>query len=177
MALAIGARVLERLLPFLGRVAKESPSHWAKLVAELKAKTGIAVTTAKDIVDYARKNPMNATLVATTIAGVGISIGDLFSSEDKADPEVRATAVKLDQLMLGASAKADALIGNVAAASETLQLGAADREVELRALASICEWSRGHFGSARAALAGHQKLQAFIELPYADLEAGFRLLK
>lgn len=175
--LPIAARVIERLLPFLTRVAKTSPGTWAKLVAELKAKGVAAADSAAGIVAYARANPMNATLVFTTIASLGISVADLFSSEDKADVEVRATAVKLDSLMLGASDSSARLIANVAAASETLKLGAAEREVELRTLRDICAWSKGHFGSARAALEAHQKMQAFVEIPYAELETGFRLLK
>lgn len=175
--MSIGTKVVERLLPYLGRVAKESPSHWARLVAELKTKTGVAMNSANDIVAYARQNPGNASLVFATIASVGISVADLFSSADKADTDVRKTAIALDQMTVGAQARADAMIANNAASSELMKLGAADREVELRALADICQWAKGHFGSARSALDGHQKLQAFVELPYADLETGFRLLK
>lgn len=175
--LSIGTKVIERLLPFLGRIAKESPSHWAKLVAELKAKSGVAVATANDVVAYARQNPVNAALVFTTIASMGISVADLFSSADKSDTEVRKTAITLDQITVGANERSQLLISNVAAASETLKLGAADREVELRTLADICTFAKGHFGSARAALEGHQKLQAFFEIPYADLETGFNILK
>lgn len=177
MNLSIGTKVIERLLPFLGRVAKESPSHWAKLLAELKSKGNLVATSAKDVVDYARLNPTNAALVFTTIASIGISVADLFSSEDKSSTDVRKTAITLDQMTVGARERAQLVISNVAAASETLKLGAADREVELRTLADICEWAKSHFGSARAALEAHQKLQAFVEVPYADLETGYRLLK
>lgn len=175
--LAIGARVIERLLPYLTRVAKTSPGHWAKLVAELKAKGVTAAESAAGIVAYARANPLNATLVFTTIASLGMSVADLFDSTDKSDVEVRKTAVKLDQLALGIDEQASMQISKAAAASETLHPGIAEREVEVRMLADLCQWARGHFGSARAALEGHQKAQAFFELPYADVEAGFRYLR
>lgn len=177
MVLAIGARVIERLLPFLVRVSKASPSHWNKVTAALKAKGVTAADSASGIVAYARQNPLAASLVFATIAEAGISVADLFSSEDKSDTKVRASAVALDQLTMGAQAHADLLISNTAASSETLKLGAADREVELRTLRDICAWAKGHFGSARSALEAHQKMQAFVEVSYADLETGFRLLK
>jgi hypothetical protein len=173
--MSIGTKVIERLTPFLGRVAKTSPSHWTKLTEALKAKGVAAATTASEIVAYARKSPMNAALVFATIAEVGIAVGDLFSSEDKADPEVRKTAIALDRVFLGG--ESDLMIAANAARSEELKTGVADREVEIRLVADICNWAKGHFGSARAALDAHQKLQAFVEMPYADVEAGFRLLK
>lgn len=172
---SIGTKVIERLAPFLGRVAKTSPGHWTKLTEALKAKGVTAVSSASDIVAYARKSPVNAALVFATIAEVGIAVSDLFSSEDKADPEVRKTAVALDKVFLGA--ESDLMIAANAARSEELKTGVADREVEIRLVADVCNWAKGHFGSARAALDAHQKLQAFVEMPYADVEAGFRLLK
>lgn len=175
--LSISSRVIERLLPFLGRVAKASPERWASLTAALKAKGVAAADSAAGIVAYARQNPMNATLVFTTIASLGVSVADLFSSEDKADMNTRGTAVALDRLTINAAGESDMLIARTAAASETLRVGVADREVEIRALADICRWAKSHFGSANSALDAHQKLQAFVELPFADLETGFRLLR
>lgn len=177
VSLTIGARVIERLLPYLGRVAKASPERWASLVAALKVKGVAGADTAAGIVAYARANPMNAAMVFTTIASLGISVADLFSSEDKSDVNVRGTAVRLDNMTVAAAGGSDLLISAVAAQSETLKLGVADREVEIRALADICKWAKGHFGSANAALDAHQKMQAFVELPFADLETGFRLLR
>ena len=173
--MSIGAKAVERLTPFLGRVAKTSPSHWAKFTEALKAKGVTAVNSVSEIVAYARKNPANAALVFVTLAEAGIAVGDLFSSEDKADPEVRRTAVSLDRVFLGKTS--DLMIAANAARSEELRTGVADREVEIRLVADVCNWAKGHFGSARAALDAHQKLQAFVEMPYADVEAGFRLLK
>lgn len=175
--LAIGARVIERLLPFLTRVAKTSPAHWAKLVAELKSKGVAAADSAAGIVAYARANPLNATLVFTTIASLGMSVADLFDSSDKTDAEVRKTAVKLDSLTLGIKEQSEMQISKIAAESENLRPGLAEREVEMRTLADICTWAKGHFGSATAAMEAHQKAQAFFELPFADLEAGFRYLR
>lgn len=173
-ALTISARVIERLAPFLGRVAKASPGHWAKLIEALKTKGVMATSTIADLVNYVRQNPANAALVFATIASVGIPIADLFSSEDKADAEVRRTAIALDQTTLNSM---NSKLAANAAASENMKLGVADREMDIRTLQAICSWSKSHFGSAAAALEAHQKMQAFVEIPYADLEVGFRLLK
>lgn len=165
-------KVLERLGPYLRRVQQASAEHWKKAVDALGAK-GIKVSTAEDVVKYVRENWMQTALVLSTLASVGLSIGDLFTSEDKADPVARQMAVDLDQIVLGVNAQ----LSKVAGSSEMLRLGVADSEVNLATIASICRWAKSHFGSVNAALEAHQKLQAFVEVPYADLETGFRYLR
>lgn len=174
--LAIGARVIERLLPWLTRVSAQSPAAWAKLTAALKTAGVATADKAADIVAYARQNPMNATLVFTTIASVGLSVADLFGSEDKADNAVRKTAMTLDSISLGIADQAGQIIGRVAADSEKISGELAAREVHMRLVQDICRWAKSHFGGVQQALEAHQKLQAFVELPYAEVEMGFRYL-
>lgn len=168
----VPTKVVERLGPYLKRVAAASKDHWNRLVAALDKK-GVKVASIDDLVKFCRENWLQVSLVLVTMAEVGMSVGDLFSSEDKADKEVRATAVKLDSIVLGV----ESLIGNAAARSETLSLGIAGREVEMATMGEICRWAKAHFGSVNAALEAHQKMQAFQEVAFADLEAGFRYLK
>lgn len=165
-------KVLERLGPYLRRVQQASAEHWKKAVDALGAK-GIKVSSVDDVVKYVRENWMQTALVLSTLASVGLSVGDLFTSEDKADPVARQMAVDLDQIVLGVSAQ----ISKAAGASEMLKLGVADSEVNLATMGAICRWAKSHFGSVNAALEAHQKLQAFVEVPYADLETGFRYLR
>lgn len=168
----VPTKVVERLGPYLTRVAATSKDHWNRLVAALDKK-GIKVASVNDLVKFSRENWLQVGLVLFTMAEVGLSVGDLFSSEDKADKEVRATAMKLDSITLGV----DTLIGDAAAKSASLSLGIAGREVEMATMGELCRWAKSHFGSVNAALDAHQKMQAFQELSYADLEAGFRYLK
>lgn len=170
------AKAVERLAPYLKRVQSTSKSHWDRFVKGLEAK-GVKVTSVEGVIKYIRENPLSAAVVFSTLAEVGLAVSDLFSSEDKADLDVRKTTNYLDSLMMGTGELAEARIAEVAAASETLQLGVADREVEIRTLQEICSWAKSHFGGVRAALDAHQKMQAFQEINYADLEAGFRLLR
>jgi len=175
--LAIGSRVVERLLPWLTRLAKTSPSTWTKLLSELKAKGVAAGDSAASIVAYARQNPVNATMVLTTVASLGVMVSDLFKDEDKNTVEGRKTVEVLDRIAQGESAEVTLLIGNATAASETLRPGVAAQATQIALLRNLLGWARGQFGSDMAILEAHQKLQAFMELPYADVEAGLRLLK
>lgn len=165
-------KVLERLGPYLRRVQQASAEHWKKAVDALGAK-GIKVSSADDVVKYVRENWMQTALVLSTLASVGLSVGDLFSSEDKTDPVARQMAVDLDQIVLGVNAQ----ISKVGASSEMLRLGVADSEVNLATIAEICRWAKSHFGSVNAALQAHQMMQAFVEVPYADLETAYRYLR
>lgn len=175
-AIKLTTKVVERLGPYLRRVQSASSVHWTKFLDAMKAK-GFKGTTVDDVIKYVRENPLNAAVVFATLADVGLTVGDLFTSEDKADPEVRRSALRLEQSAMGVGEMAQANIARVAAASEALSLGVADSEVQLRTLQEICRWARGFFGGDRAALEAHQKLQAFSELSYADIEAGFRYLR
>lgn len=168
----VPTKVVERLGPYLKRVAATSAEHWKKAIDALSAK-GIKVTSVDDLVKYLRDNWMQTAVVLSTLASVGLTVSDLFSSEDKADPNARALAVDLDQVALGVSSA----IGKVAATSETLKVGVADNEVNMVTLANICSWAKGTFGGRNGALEAHQMMQAFQELSYADLEVGLRLLK
>lgn len=165
-------KVLERLGPYLRRVQQASAEHWKKAVDALGAK-GIKVNSVDDVIKYLRENWMQTALVMSTLASVGLSVGDLFTSEDKADPASRQMAMELDQIVLGVNAN----VSKAAGLSETLKLGVADSEVSLATMGAICRWAKSNFGSVNAALEAHQKLQAFMEVPYADLETGFRYLR
>lgn len=168
----VPTKVVERLGPYLKRVAAASAEHWKKAVDALGAK-GIKVSSVDDLMKYIRENWMQTAVVLSTLASVGLTVSDLFTSEDKADPAVRAAAVQFDQVALGVSST----IGKVAAASESLKVGAAENEINLATLQEICSWAKGMFGGRNGALNAHQMLQAFVELSYADLETGFRYLK
>lgn len=165
-------KVLERMGPYLRRVQQASADHWKRAVDALGAK-GIKVSSPDDLVKYLRENWLQTALVLYTLADVGMSISDLFTSEDKADPAARQMAMELDQIVLGMEAN----MSKVAGASEMLKLGVADSEINLATMGAICRWAKSHFGSVNAALEAHQKLQAFVEVPYADLETGFRYLR
>lgn len=165
-------KVIERLGPYLRRVQQASAEHWKKAVDALDAK-GIKVSSADDVVKYVRENWVQTALVLTTLASAGLSVGDLFSSEDKTNPAARQMAVNLDQIVLGVNAQ----INKVSASSEMLRLGVADGEVNLATIAEICRWAKSHFGSVNAALRAHQMMQAFMEVPYADLETAYRYLR
>lgn len=168
----VPTKVVERLGPYLKRVAAASAEHWKKAVDALGAK-GIKVGSVDDLMKFIRENWMQTAVVLSTLASVGLTVGDLFTSEDKSDPEVRKAAIEFDQVALGVSSA----VGKVAAASESLKVGVAENEINLATLQEICTWAKSRFGGRQGALEAHQMLQAFVELSYADLETGMRYLK
>lgn len=176
--LAISSRVLARFGPWLGRLIKASPSKWTQIVQAISSKSGFLAKSVDDLVAYAKKSPLNAGLIFSTIASLGVSIADLFDTEELAAPESRKTATMLNMLALGSSHEdAMRLIYSVAAASEALKTGLATQEVQMDAVQTVCTWARGQFGSVRGAIQAHSLLQAFIELPLAEVEVGFRRLR
>lgn len=174
----VPAAVMARLGPYLGRLAQSRPDIWAKLQGVL-TRTGAAVSgKVDDVIKYVKENPLNAALVVSTLASLGVTVSDLFSADDKKDGAVRAGVAQLEIMALqAAGVPTDGIekIMGAAAKSEELK-GLAGNEVDLATLARILGWARGHYGSISAARNAHALNQAFFELSAEDVEIGFRRL-
>lgn len=175
----VPAAVMARLGPYLGRLAQSRPDIWAKLQGVI-SRTGVVIgNKVDDLVTYVKANPLNATLVTSTLATLGVTVSDLFSTDDKKDPSVRAFAAQMEVMALqasGVSLEGIEKIMGAAAKSEELK-GISGNEVDLATLARILGWARGHYGSINAAREAHALHQAFFELAAEDVETGFRRLR
>lgn len=181
----IPATVLARFGPWFGRLIRSSPDVLPKLSAAL-ATRGISVgSTVSDVVKYVRSHPMNAAVVLSTLVTVGISLKDLFTSKELNDPAVQATAERLKvnatapaatatQTALPMAIDARVLAAGAHSQSLTLDLGKSE---DLELARQTLSWARAFFGSTKAALAAHDYMQAFFEMPRKTVDDGFRNLK
>lgn len=157
--------VASRLGPWLGR---------AGLPALERAKTALASkgfvgSTVNDVVKWVSENQASA-LIALSSAGFAIS--DLFSPEDKKDPEARKLATELAVIEQRAI---DLRLSENASKSENLG-GLVKNNQDLRMLRDVTQWAVNHYGSANAARRAFKMHQAFLELSESDLDSALELL-
>jgi len=173
--------VITRFGPWFGRLAKASPALLANLVNKLRASGAQVGSSASDIVAYVKSSPLNAALVFATLASLGASVADLFSAEDRKDPEVRSQVARLEQTTsvvdVVARSNAHGTILKIAAESEKLTTGISAKEVDLAVAVEVLGFARRFFGSPSAAIKAHGMMQAFFEMPLQDVEAGYRQLR
>lgn len=178
---SIPVTVITRFGPWFGRIAKASPALLANLVNKLKASGAVVGSSAVDVANFVKTSPVNAVLVFTTLASLGASVADLFTAEEKSNPETREIVRSLTFSEMSVTdatrAAAHSEIIKIAAMSESLQTGVSSNEVQLATAAEILGWASRFFGGPSAARAAHGKMQAFFEMSLADVEAGFRRLK
>lgn len=159
--------------PWLGRTIGTNSGLMASLIARLKVGGQFVGSTVGDIVKWARSNPANATLLATTLASMGFSVASLFGESD--DPEVNQFADDLDRV----AKKATALINKIGSANEAAAFGSdsEDRKVQDEVSIEVLSWARGFFGGIHQATEAHRMLQAFVEMPLNEVRHGFSVYK
>lgn len=176
-SMAVPLKVVERLGGWLRAAQKASAERWARFSA-LATKRGIP-TKIEEIVKAAKENKLNTVLLLSTLAEAGFAVADMFTTEDKADPEARKTAANLELKTLGIASEVGDLIAANAEKSISLNPDHNDKWSESYAelVRQTCIWAQGNFRGRAAALEAHGKMQAFMELPLADIERGFRQLR
>jgi len=166
-----GPAVEDAVVKMVPEVASRTPALFRALLARLK-QAGFAVgNTAQSLIDWVKKEPVNAATAAVAVGSLGI---DIF----KDDPAQKSISTAMQPVINGTSSFFDH--AKVAAASsqfETLKLNLATNQSDLRTAAEILRWARGFFGSSAAAQNGHTMLQAFLEMPQNDVAAGFDTLR
>jgi len=169
IALQFGAR----LGPWLGRAAAANKGLLPTLVARLRAGKAIVGDKVADIVAWARSNPGNAVMLASTLTTLGLYVGDALEPSD--DPSV----VEFRNGLLVAAQKAADQINAIGSNSETAKFGSdsEDRKIQDEVQIEVLSWARGFFGSTSSAIEAHRMLQAFVEMPLGEVRHGFAIYK
>lgn len=159
--------------PWLGRVIGGNASLLSTLLARLKVGGQFIGAGIGDVVKWAKLNPANATLLATTLASMGFSVAELFG--ESSDPEVQQFANDLNTV----AAKAGALINKIGSANEAARFGSNsdDRQVQDEVSIEVLSWARGFFGGVKQAVEAHRMIQAFVEMPLPEVQHGFAVYK
>lgn len=172
---------LARFGPWIGRVAKQSPQiidqAYTKIVSSGKSiSPGIS-----GLKSFFTSSPINAALVLSTLASLGVSVWDLFDDDAKKDTLTGEFISTLDDIASTFNAtqrrESEKMILDIGAESEKLKVGLADREVETLTAIDVLSWARSHYGSPVSAMRAHRLSQAFQEMAYEDVRTGFATLR
>lgn len=129
-------------------------------------KAGYAgIKTVSDLLKSIKNNPALAALTASGMIEAGISVIEIFSDEDKADPGVADLRARLER-------QQSRLAQTVNKDSE-LHIGG-NRE-DLSDLKAIIKFARDNYGSPANIRQQHTLLRAFTELDNESLELGLDL--
>jgi hypothetical protein len=168
-----------KLGPWLGRAAKSSPGLVAKLADTLRAGGAKVGSTIGEIVTWVKQNPGNAallTMTASTIPELANSIKELFDA-DAPDHDELVAAVdrvrKQSELSREQLDKAVKSLVSASSASEKLNLNIAENIVDQKIAIAVLGWAIGFYGSVDAAERAHKLHQAYFEMPFNDVHAGF----
>lgn len=185
---AMIAAFAARFGPWFGRMVAASPSLLAKVANKLRASDKAAVigNTVADVVKYAKTNPVTSVLTLTTLASLGMSVVDLLGGDDevaklasKVDPETAAFLGSLanrERSMSSSQLVFDQTVA-VGDLSAHLSTGLAANKAANEVAIEVLSFAKRFFGSPLAALEGHRLLQAFMEMPHADVTEGYSSLK
>lgn len=169
------AGFIARLGPWLGRAISATPALLPKLVSKLKVAGGFAGNSVGAIVTWAKANPLNAVMIASTLASLGFSVSELIDSKDDAGADKFKS--DLDKLATTSAAKAEALLLGIGAKSEQFNTDIDDEKNATNAAAhrEVLLWARSMFGSPQQAMMAHKYLQAFVEMPISDVRQGYEI--
>lgn len=152
-------------------IAKSAPALLRALISRLKQVSSFAGDTAEAVLAWAKKDKLNASLIAVTAASLGM---DFF----KGDEDGKELSTAMQKLVSGEEHFVDtAAILAAGASSESLRLGIAGKQRDIDTATEILSFAKAHYGSASQAKHAHAMHQAFFEMPFADVEAGFASLR
>lgn len=164
------ARFGTRIGPFLGRVASSTPGLLAKLITRLRAGGAVVGDKLDDVIRWAKANPVNAALIASTLASMGFAVSDLFKGAE--DDETKSFARDLEALAAKARSRSSEMIADIGDDSESkfFKRDSDDEVASRELLKRTLRWARDNFGGEKAAMLAHQYIQVFSEIP-ADVVA------
>lgn len=169
MSAALAVRV-GALIPRLQGLATSAAPTIAATSARLRAMGMQVGSKVDDIIAWVKTNPVNATLTALTMGSLGVSVVDLFDTEEG---KKVATDVTLGRKSLADYSKIDA----AGAISEKLDLQVAEVGPDLYTAREVLRFAKGHYGSIASAITAHRLHQAFFEMPLNDVETGYENLR
>ena len=151
-------------------IARTAAPVLASAAARLRS-LGVTVgSKVDDLIAWAKANPGNASLLAMTLASLGVSMVDVFETDEG---KAAASQVELGKKGLASIAK----IVEAGGASEKLNLQIAENAADAFTAIEVLRFARSHYGSQREAIRGHMLHQAFFEMPLNDVEIGFETLR
>lgn len=154
----------------LSAVGRSSAPLLGALVSRLRAMGHTVGSKIDDLISWAKQSPANAAVTALTLGSLGVTVADMFETEEG---RALASKAELGQLSLADYAKIDA----AGAKSEELDLQIAENQIDAHTAIEILRFARGFFGSTQNAIHGHRMLQAFMEMPRNDVIAGYDTLR
>lgn len=158
------------LFPKVEQLAVSAAPTLATASARIRAMGVTLGSKADDLIAWAKANPANASVLALTLGSLGVSVADVFESDEG---KKVATQVTTGELSLADSKR----ILEAGASSEKLNLQVAEVAVDLQTAREVLRWAKQHYGSASAAIDAHKMQQAYFEMPLDDVGMGFNLLR
>jgi len=167
--------VLARFAPWFGRIVKSTPSLLANLVNRLKLAGKTVQPSVAGVIAFVKEHPVNAALVFTTLADLGVSLYHLFegTTDEHEGKKLETRAVSVSDQVRSAALST---IIDVAAKSENLNTSK-HSQTDVDVLKETCGYAKRFFGNRANALEAHAMLQAFFELPRGEVEFAFDNLR
>lgn len=162
--------VLGALATRVAAIARSAGPTLTAAAARLRALGATVGSTADDVMAWVKTNPANASLLAMTLASLGVSMADVFET-----PEGQAAATRLQTGKAALSDESRMLEAGRASEKLNLQIAESTRDAYLAI--DILRFARNHYGSVQNAVDAHMRHQAFFEMPLDDVRAGFDTLK
>lgn len=160
--------LLARLLGPLTRLAR-NPTMWKAFTSALSKSTKVALTSLDDVINWAKNNKGAAVLILSNLSVAGISLVDFFKDDDgKVDPDDKKLIGQISQTSSSSPEVFKLLLELAGADGDDLKAAPSDN---LRLQNAVVAWAKDFFGAPNNVLMAHLALQAFIEIPHADLVA------
>lgn len=174
---AIAFRALSmRIGPFLASLFARTPAFSTKLLAALRSGGAKTLTSADGIVEYAKKSPVNMTLLVGTLVSMGASVWDMFDGES-VDKETKETLTKLVTAGSRALSTTDATMIDVGDKTVAYKPGLAENRSAIATMRAAVTWGVAHYGSREAAILNLRMLDMLLSVPDADRVTAFENLR
>lgn len=158
------------LFPKVEQLAVSAAPTLATAGARIRAMGVSLGTKADDLIAWAKANPANASILALTLGSLGVSVADVFESDEG---KKVAAQVTNGELSLADSKR----ILDAGSSSEKLNLQVAEVAADLHLARDVLRWAKQFYGSPSAAIDAHKMHQAYFEMPLDDVTMGFNLLR
>lgn len=165
MALPVAAAMSigSRLAAFITSQLATKPAQVATLASRLKTAGAPVLKSASDIAAYAKSNPVNAALVAGTVAQLGYTLTDIVGSDDQA---VNSALQNL-QMKAGQGRRGNPVYDAIADESTSAALSIPVEDIQALQAASrnAVRWAISHFGGREQAMDALSKLEYLAAMP------------
>lgn len=150
--------------PGLAKLFSKNPKMLGELANKLRKGGASVAPNISSIVDYVKKNPMNATLVLGTLATMGVAIKDYFTDEET-PPAEQAHIESIEQ----SARPALEMERYRTVADETVSKSLSPSVVEIERLAAEAKpairWLISQFGTRTGAIEALLALEYLMAIP------------